>query len=272
MELGIIYSGKFGERFLCNLAFPKLCPRFGACGIDSCDFCKGYDFSSKIAFAIEIPDPSSLGLFIEKPEEIVPRFSCDILIVINAHPDIIASLPKLGEFKALILPACNQKWCSPGLRRQISKTCFEIGIEFASPKPFCSLNPEGQLISNFCDYFKLGRPEFRARIEENTIVEAKVLRSDPCGSAYFVAKKMLGFKFESLSELYKEVHQHQCAYPCMASMERDVELKESPFHLAGYIMVYNFSKALGIDASEFVPEHFRKIVIRESDINPRKNL
>jgi len=46
----------------------------------------------------------------------------------------------------------------------------------------------------------------------------------------------------------------------MASMERDVELKEAPFHLAGYIMVYQFSKAAGIDAEGFVPEHFRSIV------------
>ncbi|MEM1578405.1 MAG: DUF166 family protein, partial [Archaeoglobaceae archaeon] len=64
----------------------------------------------------------------------------------------------------------------------------------------------------------------------------------------------------------KEVHQHQCAYPCLASMERDIELKESPFHLAGYIMVYNFCKALRIDAKDFVPEHFKKLVIL--DANP----
>ena len=46
----------------------------------------------------------------------------------------------------------------------------------------------------------------------------------------------------------------------MASMERDPELIEAPFHLAGYIMVYQFSKAAGIDATHFVPEHFRSFL------------
>lgn len=265
MDLGIIYSGKFGERFLHNLAFPKFCAKFGACGIDLCDYCKDYDFSSHIAFALEIPDPSALGIYVEKPEDVVSQFFCDVLIAINVHPDILASLPSLGEFRALLIPACDQRWCSPGLRNQISRTCTELGIEFASPKPFCSLLPSGKFIAKFCDEFAIGRPEFRVELKGNTIANVKVVRNDPCGSAYYVAKMMRGFVIEKPEELYKEVHQHQCAYPCMASMERDVELKEAPFHLAGYIMVYNFCKAIGLDARDFVPEHFKKLVINSSD-------
>uniref|UniRef100_A0A7J2TJT6 Thymidylate synthase n=1 Tax=Archaeoglobus fulgidus TaxID=2234 RepID=A0A7J2TJT6_ARCFL len=260
MNLGIIYSGKFGERFLCNIAFPKLCPNFGACGIDSCDFCKDYDFSSKICFAKKLPEPYQLGLYVENPEELVEKFFCDVLIAINVHPDILVSLPKLGEFKALIIPACDQKWCQPGLRNQLYRICSEIGIEFSSPKPFCSILPEGKILSMFCKIFKIGRPKFKAKLEGKTISDSTVLTSDPCGSAYYVAKKMRGFTFEKIEELYKEIHQHQCAYPCLASMERDPELKEAPFHLAGYIMVYSFCEALGIDATDFVPEHFRSIV------------
>ncbi|MEM4279716.1 MAG: DUF166 family protein [Archaeoglobaceae archaeon] len=265
MDLGVIYSGKFGERFLCNLAFPKLCARFGACGVDFCDYCKDYDFSSNIAFAIKIPEPSSLGFYIEKPENLVSRFSCDVLVAINVHPDIAISLPNLGEFKALLIPACDQRWCPPGLRNQIARICADLGIEFASPKPFCSLMPDKRWISDFCRNFAIGRPKFEVELEDNVIVNAKVLRSDPCGSAYYVAKKMRGFVIERFEDLYREVHQHQCAYPCMASMERDVELKEAPFHLAGYIMVYNFCKTFA-NARDFVPEHFKKLVINpESD-------
>ena len=54
MKIGVIYSGEFGERFVNNLAYPKSCPRFGACGIDECDFCKGYDFSSNLVFVKEL--------------------------------------------------------------------------------------------------------------------------------------------------------------------------------------------------------------------------
>lgn len=261
MDLGLIYSGKFGERFLCNLAFPKLCARLGACGVDFCDYCKEYDFSSHIAFALRMPEPSLLGFYVENPQEFVPKFSCDILVAINVHPDILVSLPNLGDFKALLIPACDQRWCPPGLRNQIAKICAELGIDFASPKPFCSLTPKEKLIADFCKTFAVGRPKFKVEVESNTISNVSVLRNDPCGSAYYVAKKMRGFVIERLEDLYKEVHQHQCAYPCTASMERDVELKEAPFHLAGYIMVYNFCKALGIDAKDFVPEYFKKLVI-----------
>ena len=261
MDLGIIYSGKFGERFVCNIADPRFCPKFGACGVDFCDLCKKYDFSSSISFVHELPEPSTLGLYVENPEELLPEFSCDVLVAINVHPDILISIPKICEFKALIVPACDQKWCSPGLRRQLREKCEQIGVEFASPKPFCSLIPDGRTLRKFCEKFKLGRPEFSVKLDGNAIEKVEVLQSDPCGSAYFVAKRMHGFVIVNEEELYKEVHQHQCAYPCMASMERDVELIEAPFHLAGYIMVYNFSKALGINAEGFVPEHFRKIVM-----------
>ncbi len=94
------------------------------------------------------------------------------------------------------------------------------------------------------------------------IKKAEVAVSDPCGSAYFVAKRMSGYIIEDEREFWKEIHQHQCAYPCMASMERDTELGEAPFHLAGYIMVYQFSIAAGIDARNFIPEHFRDIVLQ----------
>lgn len=261
MEVGIIYSGKFGERFVCNIADPKLCPKFGACGIDFCDFCKKYDFSPSISFVHELPEPSALGLYVEEPENYLPSFSCEVLIAINVHPDILISLPKIGEFKALLVPACDQKWCPLGLRKQLKEKCEQIGIEFASPKPFCSLIPEGEAIRKLCKDLKIGRPEFSADLDDTAIERVEVLQSDPCGSAYFVAKRMRGFVIESIEDLYKEVHQHQCAYPCMASMERDLELIEAPFHLAGYIMVYNFSKALGINAKDFVPEHFKEIVI-----------
>jgi hypothetical protein len=259
VDIGVIYTGEFGKRFVVNLAYPYLCPQFGACGVNGCDYCKRYDYSSKLVYVKELPD---LGLYVENPESFVEPFECDVAIAINVHPDILVSLPELGDFKALVTPACNQNWCLPGLRRQLEEKCSELGIEFASPKPFCSLEAESGIISKFSDEFGMGRPEFRVERDGERIRKAEVVKSDPCGSAYFVAKRMGGFIIESREEFWKEIHQHQCAYPCMASMERDVELKEAPFHLAGYIMVYQFSMAAGIDAEEFVPDHFRKIVCR----------
>lgn len=263
MDLAIVFSGEFGKRFVCNVAFPWLCPTFGACGIDECDYCKSYDHSSAISAAIQLPEPSQLGMYIEEPENYISSFSCDIAVAINVHPDILIELPSLADFKALIVPACDQRWCPPGLRRQLMERCDELGIKFESPKPFCSINPSDRILSEFCNRFGMGKPEFEIKLKGERIADVKVLRSDPCGSAYFVAKRMKGFIISETSEFWKEIHQHQCAYPCMASMERDVELKEAPFHLAGYIMVYQFSKAAGIDAGSFIPEHFKEMVCKK---------
>lgn len=213
-----------------------------------------------MVYVQELPEPAEIGLYIEEPENYVEEFACETLIAINVHPDILVSLPEIGELRAMIVPACNQNWCLPGLRKQLGEKCEELGIEFASPKPFCSLEPSGSLISKFCEDFSMGRPEFSVLTDGKTIKRVEVVRSDPCGSAYYVAKRMSGYVIDSISEFWKEIHQHQCAYPCMASMDRDVELGEAPFHLAGYIMVYQFSTAAGIEAKEFVPEHFKNIV------------
>ena len=255
MRIGVIYSGEFGERFVNNLAYPKSCPRFGACGIDECDFCKDYDFSSNLVFVKELKPPEFYGNYVEEPHQIVGNLEdCDLLVAVNLHPDVLAELPDLAEFKFLVVPAEDPMWLSPGLREQLKRKCEETGREFYSPKPFCSSNtPLSEL--------GFGKPEFEVVMDGNAIKDVKVLRSDPCGSAYYVAKRMRGFVIDDLSDFWKEVHQHQCAYPCMASMERDREIKEAPFHLAGYVMVYQFSKACGIDAEDFVPEHMRRFVL-----------
>lgn len=264
MDLALLFSGEFGKRFAINLIYPHLCPTFGACGIEGCDYCKKYDFTSKISYVKQLPKPSELGVYVENPEILFERFECEVLVAVDIHPDVLTSLPEICEFKALIVPACNQNWCLPGLRKQLSGKCQEIGIEFASPKPFCSLQENSGLVGKFCRTFSMGRPKFRVERDGRLVRRVEVLRSDPCGSAYYVAKRMTGFIIEDEREMWKEVHQHQCAYPCMASMERDPELKEAPFHLAGYIMVYNFSRAVGIDAEKFVPQHFREIVCGRS--------
>ncbi|AGK60829.1 Uncharacterized protein conserved in archaea [Archaeoglobus sulfaticallidus PM70-1] len=258
MDLGIIFSGEFGRRFVLNLAYPESCPHLGACGIEFCDKCKDYDFSDKIAFVRELN--LSGQLYIEDPSEYLQDLQSDVIIAINIHPDVLIELPEAAEAKALIIPIEDPSWCPLGLRKQIKEICDEIGIEFTAPKPFCSIRAGGRHIKKFCDEFRIGTPDFEIKSAGNVIEDVKAFR-DTCGCAYYVAKKMKGYIITDKHELWKDVHQHQCAYPCMASMERDVEIVEAIFHLAGYIMVYNFSRALGIDAEGFIPEYMRKFVI-----------
>ena len=253
MNLAILFSGEFGKRFVVNLVYPKLCGYFGACGIDRCDYCKDYDFSGYVKFVKEFPEPASLPAYIENVEDFLDKIEAETVVAINLHPDLLSELPNYADCRVLIVPACDQRWCLPGLRKQLEEKCEERGIEFHSPKPFCSFNP--------MDGLALGIPEFEIEMDGKIIRNVKVLRSDPCGCSYYVAKMMRNYRIEDVHEFWKDIHQHQCAYPCMASMERDAELNnEAPFHLAGYIMVYKFSKAAGIDAEDFVPPHFGKII------------
>jgi|Deesub1362B_J571_1020462.scaffolds.fasta_scaffold00053_33 hypothetical protein len=260
VELSVLFSGEFGRRFVAHLAYPRSCAYFGACGIDECDYCKDWDFSSNLKMAHELDEPSAYGTYIDDVDSILPEIQqADIMVAINLHPDILAEIPAIiaeKGYRLLIVPAEDGRWCPPGLRGQLKRKCEEYGLYFAVPKPFCSLRGDG-VVKEFVRQFRLGMPEFEVKIEGNRIVEARVITSDPCGNAYYVARRMKGHIIESVEEFWKDIHQHQCAYPCMASMDRDAELKEAPFHLAGYIMVYQFSKACGIDASEFVPEYFR---------------
>lgn len=259
MKFAVLYGNEFGERIICNLAFPLACPRFGACGVDFCDLCKKYDNSKDLVFAAKLPDANS-NEQLEDVKQYLDEFSCDVVLAINVHPDILLDLHKIAEFKALIAPAENHRWILPGLRNQLFERYKELGIEFYSPKPFCSLKGDG-VIGKFCEKLKIGMPEFRVKMEDNVILNVEIISSDPCGCSYYVAKKMKGYFIDDLSEFYKTIHQHQCAYPCMASMDRDPELGEAPFHLAGYITVYKFAEACGVDAKHFVPQKFWKYIL-----------
>lgn len=264
MDVGIYYSGEFGRRFVLNLAFPEMCPHLGACGIDYCDRCKKYDFSSKIVEVREFQEPSTMGVYIDDVNIFLPdKTEMDVLIAINIHPDILIELSEFSDIRALIVPVEDPKWCTPGLRKQLERSCIEVGIEFQAPKPLCTLKRDSRIIRKLCTELNLGMPEFRIKLEDDTIRRVEAL-SDTCGCAYYVARKMRGYRIENYRDFWKDIHQHQCSYPCMASMERDLEIVEAPFHLAGYVMVYRFSSAAGIDAESFIPKHMKRFILPNS--------
>jgi len=260
VELSVLFSGEFGRRFVAHLAYPRSCAYFGACGIDECDYCKDWDFSGNLKMVLELDEPASYGTYIDDVDSVLPEIQqAEVMVAINLHPDILAEIPDIiaeKGYRFLIVPVEDGRWCPPGLRGQLERKCKEYSLHFAAPKPFCSLCSDNA-VEEFVRQFRLGMPEFEVEMDGDRIVSVRVITSDPCGNAYYVARRMKGYIIESVEEFWKDIHQHQCAYPCMASMDRDAELKEAPFHLAGYIMVHQFSRACGIDASEFVPEYFR---------------
>jgi hypothetical protein len=277
LKLVIFYNGQFGERFIANLMnYSNSCPSFGACGIDQCVQCKEkvYSFSKNIIATFGMLDPLSMPQFIEDADEFLPKTlpQADIAIAINVHPDVLYVLPdRLKEkgYKALIVPVEEPRWCSAGLVKQLKEKCKELELEFAAPKPFCVLkkSEEYPTINRFIEEFGVGYPEFEIELEEKNgkkrISTVRVVRSQPCGAAWFIGIKLREFEFESMRDLWDRVSEAHHSFPCTGSMERDNEYDETILHVAGYTARRAVDEAIGYFGDEEIPPHLMKIVVGE---------
>lgn len=279
LKLVVFYHGFFGERFIANLMnYHNSCPSFGACGIDACVQCKEnvYSFSKNIVAAFGMLDPATMPQFIEDAEDFLPRQvpEADICVAINIHPDVLAALPeKLAEagIKALIVPVEEPRWCPPGLAKQLEAKCHELGMEFAAPKPFCILRQDESkpIISRFVREMGLGYPAFDFEVsEKNSMTKfdaVRVIRSQPCGCAWYIGIRLREFQFESMRQLWDRVAEAHHAFPCTGSMEKDNEYGETILHVAGYTARHAVNRAIGYEGNEDIPEHIRDIIIWEPD-------
>jgi hypothetical protein len=83
------------------------------------------------------------------------------------------------------------------VRKQIEQKCKELGLECAFPKPFCTLEPEKDkpTITRFINETAVCRAllEISTTIGKDEVIEyAAVRRSAPCGSTWYVARKLAG--------------------------------------------------------------------------------
>ncbi|MEM2105466.1 MAG: DUF166 family protein [Candidatus Bathyarchaeia archaeon] len=254
LSLIFIYSGEFAERVIRNLINdPSLCK---SCGI-YCDSCKYnvYTFVQNICAAMQLPSPMELPAFIDNPEKYMPRKipKADLCVASGLHKDLLLELPthlyRCGV-KGLIVPIEDFNEVPSGLRRQVEEKCEGLQIESAFPKPFCSLEASEKdkpLISRFVKGFNVGKPKLEISIEKRgkheVIGSAVVRRSAPCGSTWYVAKKLLGTRTER-NTLYDAIAKAHHSYPCTATMNVDPELKEPILHVGGYIIREAVEKAI----------------------------
>ncbi|MDK2875799.1 MAG: thymidylate synthase [Archaeoglobaceae archaeon] len=271
-ELGLVifHYGFFGERFIANLMnYSNSCPSYGACGINSCTLCKEklYSFSRNIVASFSMVDPKTLPSFVENAEDFLPRFlpEADVAIAINLHADILSALPEklAGKVSALLVPVEEPKWCTPGLARQLKEKCESLGIEFLAPKPFCAMRKSGQsVLDKFIEEFGLGYPEFEIDID-NGRGKVRILRSQPCGCAWFIGVKLRGFDFSDyeMRGLWNTVSEAHHSYPCTASMEKDIEYGETLLHVAGYIARHAVDRALRYTGDEEIPEKIKSLIV-----------
>lgn len=253
LSLTFIYSGDYGERVVRNLINdPSFCK---SCGL-YCDYCKFalYSYVRNILAAIKLPDSLILPSFIDDPERYMPKKipKADLCVASGLHQDLLLELPHRIEksgIKGLIVPIEDFTEVPSGLRRQVEEACQELGLESAFPKPFCSLtsSEDHTLISRFVDEFKVGMPSVELstvrRGDREVIDYAAVRRSAPCGSTWYVAKRLIGVETER-KILFDAVAKAHHSYPCTATMSIDPELKEPILHVGGFIIRKQIEEAL----------------------------
>jgi hypothetical protein len=246
LKLAVFYNGEFGKRVVGNLInYSGFCI---SCG-EACNLCRNVrpGYAANIVSLVEMPDPTTLGDFIDDVEPLLPVEipAADIALVINVHPDILFGLlPKLKEagVKGIVGGSESPRDLPLGQRKQLEEKAADLGIEAAFAKPFCALRPDPAKpnISAFLKEAGIGEPVIDVTLQKSRegkehILAANVVRTAPCGSTWFVAKRLLGLEPDQpdIRERISEAHH---AYPCTGSMERDTELGDTVLHKGGYII------------------------------------
>ena len=256
ISLVFVYSKDFMERVIRNLINdPCFCQ---SCGL-YCDSCKYniYSFVRNIRAAIQLPDSTQLPAFIDNPEEYMPKKlpKADICLASGLHKDLLLELPqsiKNSGIKALIAPIEDWQEVPLGIKKQLEEKCRELDIECAFPKPFCTLEPEKDkpTIASFIEETKVGRPLLEIstmKIGKDEVIEfVAVRRSAPCGSTWYIAKKLSGVSTKK-EILYDAIARAHHSYPCTATMITDPETKEPILHIGGFTIREEVEKALEKD-------------------------
>jgi hypothetical protein len=111
-----------------------------------------------------------------------------------------------------------------------------------SPITFCTLQEDDSqhpLIKEFAHTF--GAPEIEIAVENGRVEQARVIRSAPCGSTYFVAEGLKGTKVQDAEEKSGILHHN---YPCLATMNVDWQFHDTLMHRAGYFTKQAVNRAL----------------------------
>jgi hypothetical protein len=253
LTLVFVYSGEFAERVIRNLINdPSYCK---PCGL-YCDSCKygAYTHVQNVKAAIELPSPSKLPVFIENPDGHMPKKipKADLCIASGLHKDLLLELPNrlhVAGVKGLIVPIEDFVEVPTGLKKQVEEKCRETALESAFPKPFCSLEPseDRPTISRCVTELGIGKPLLEISIKKmdkcDAIEAAIVRRSAPCGSTWYVARRLTGVSTKK-EVLYDAIAKAHHSYPCTATMSVDPETKEPILHLGGYLIREAVEKTL----------------------------
>ena len=197
--------------------------------------------------------PRALPAIVEEPEEFLPSDipQCDLLLAMVESPgaaQLIPTVAKMSQAKAVIAPIDNSAWLPTGLKNQLQRELAEKGVVAVFPKTFCTLTDttagfrrsaepyNSDIITSFARHF--GKPRLKIKVDpqSRTIAEVMVERGSPCGSTRFVAQKLVGMSVDKVIPQAGLITHH---YPCLASMQQeqlDDRLFDTLMHISGYVM------------------------------------
>ncbi len=245
-SFSVTFDDTFALRFLRHITNEE--DYCNGCGV-LCDHCRdtyGIDFSGDIVDIIQLP--STLPYYVDDPLDIIGTrlFPHDATLAINVHQEVLLALPDLAAAagsRALIVPSEASSWTNRWLKGQVEKSCRQLEMGCAFPKPFCSLSPGlHPAIDEFMEYFHIGKPRISLQLGDGYIREAKVLRSAPCGNTYYVAFNLKGAPIDA--RVAETVAKYWHSFPCVASMEIDRDLGETLLHMGGFMHYLAVQEAL----------------------------
>jgi len=190
---------------------------------------------------------AALPTMMEDPSEFLPNDipQGDLVISLGEHPGVAELLPaivKASGARSVIAPVDNRAWLPPGLAKQVERDLQKMGVTVVFPVTFCTLgegDSDDPLIVEFAHHF--GIPEVEITAESDRVKDARVIRSAPCGSTYFVAEALPGTKVQDAEEKSGILHHN---YPCLATMNVDWQFHDTLMHRAGYFTKQAVHRAL----------------------------
>lgn len=243
MQVYILHQDEFAERVAGHIINDiHFCT---SCG-NGCNNCRVAAVTPRPGAILGYEAIEATGDFIEEPERHLPAImpaGIDVLIPVGLHPDVLSAIPQFAArhgIPAVIVPVEHKDWCPLGLQYQLAADFTAAGIQHAFPRPFCMLDVDPDdasrsIIRRFQDEFKVGKPRFELTVRDGRIVAGHVLQSQPCGCAYYMLQQLREERvFDECISLDEKISLAHHAFPCSASMDKDLALDDSPLHVAGY--------------------------------------
>ena len=192
--------------------------------------------------------PRVLPQIIDDPEDFLPPDlpQSDLLLSLGEISGLAQLVPDVAKAigaKAVIAPVDRNESLPQGLTLQLEGWLKAIGVSSVFPKPFCSLTEhtvhhgrleipyDDPLVRRFASHF--GKPELSLTVDEGRITEAQVVRDSACGCVRYVSENLLGVEVDEAAEKAGMLHHH---FPCLASMNQDVDYQDTLMHVSGNIL------------------------------------